>query len=69
MSMDRITALEEALAHQTRVTEELSCVAAEQAERIAGLEKRVRLLLERAAAAEAEQGGGAYFTDETPPHY
>ena len=69
MTQDRITALEESLAHQTRLTEELSDLVAQHSEKIAALERRVRMLLERAAEAEADKGGGAYFADERPPHY
>lgn len=69
MTEDRITALEEALAHQQRLNEELSDLVATHSDKIAALEKRIRLLMERAAEAEAEKGGGAYFADERPPHY
>jgi SlyX protein len=69
MSDAHLTQLEEALAHQTRQVEELSDLVAAQAKRIDILERRVRLLLERAAEAEVDKGGGAYFADERPPHY
>jgi SlyX protein len=58
--MDRIEALEERVAHLMRAVEDLSDVVARQAAEIAGLERRVQLLLERAAEDEALQG-------ETPP--
>jgi SlyX protein len=58
--MDRIEALEERVAHLMRAVEDLSDVVARQVAEIAGLERRVRLLLERAAEDEASQR-------ETPP--
>ncbi|MEM9248725.1 MAG: SlyX family protein [Pseudomonadota bacterium] len=60
--------IEEELAHLRRTTDDLSDVVARQAQEIAVLTRRVTLLIERAAEAEAEQGGGAVFT-EKPPHY
>lgn len=69
MTEDRITALEEALAHQSRVADDLSAVVADQADRIATLERRVQSLRSRAAEADATKDGGAYFADERPPHY
>lgn len=65
----RITALEETLAHQARAIEELNIVIADQATRIELLERRVALLMQRAAESEAAGTGGTVFGDETPPHY
>ncbi len=56
--MDR-TDLEEKVAHLIRAVEDLSDVVARQAGEIAGLERRVRLLMERAAEEEA-------LREETP---
>ncbi|MCV6593517.1 MAG: SlyX family protein [Silicimonas sp.] len=61
--------IEERLAHLERLTDELNTVVADQAGRIDVLEARVRMLMEREAAREAEGGGGVVFGDETPPHY
>ena len=54
--MDRVQALEEKVAHLMRAVEDLSDVAARQAREIDVLERRVRLLMERAAEDEALQG-------------
>jgi SlyX protein len=45
--------LEEKVAHLIREVQDLSDVVARQAGEIAGLERRVRLLMERAAEEEA----------------
>ena len=66
---DRITALEEHTTHQAATLEELSGVVATQAEQIARLERRVRLLMERAAQMEADSMPGAPLADQKPPHW
>lgn len=65
---DRMTALEEQLAHLARSVEELSDLAAEQAREIALLTRRVQLLMEREAEREAE-GGSVPLADQRPPHW
>ena len=65
--MDRIEVLEERVAHLMRAVEELSDVVARQAGEIAGLERRVRLLMER--AAEEEAFGGSPEANVRPPHW
>ncbi len=60
-------ALEEKVAHLTRAVEDLSDVVARQAGEIAILERRVRLLLERAAEDEAQ--GIAPEANVRPPHW
>ena len=62
-------ALEERIAHLTRTVEDLSDVVARQSAEIAVLERRVRLLMERAAEAEAAEGGGVPLADQRPPHW
>lgn len=62
------TDLEEKLAHLIRAVEDLSDVVARQAGEIAGLERRVRLLMERAAEEEA-LGGGTPEANARPPHW
>ena len=59
--------LEEKVAHLIRAVEDLSDVVARQASEIAGLERRVRLLRER--AAEEEALGGAPEANVRPPHW
>ncbi len=66
---DRITSLEEHTTHQAAALEELSTVVAEQAKQIARLERRVRLLMERAAQTEADTMPGAPLADQKPPHW
>jgi SlyX protein len=62
-----IVALEEKVAHLTRAVEDLSDVVTAQARTIAVLERRVQLLLER--AAEAEALGTAPEANIRPPHW
>jgi len=66
---DRLTHLEEHTTHQQATLEELNSVVAEQAEQIARLERRVRLLMERAAQMEADTLSGAPLADQKPPHW
>jgi SlyX protein len=66
--MDRTELLEERVAHLTRAVEDLSDVVARQAGEIAVLERRVALLIERAAEAEALQGE-APAANVRPPHW
>lgn len=60
--------LEEKVAHLIRAVEDLSDVVARQATEIAGLERRVRLLMERAAEEEALRGE-APEANVRPPHW
>lgn len=66
---DKITALEERLAHTTRQAEDLSEVVADQAKRIELLEKRVSSLLALARETSAQGEGSAQFGDQPPPHW
>ena len=61
--------LEERMAHLERTVEELNEVVVAQAGEIEVLTRRVRMLMEREAAREADGGGGVVFGDERPPHY
>ncbi len=61
--------IEEELAHLRRTTEDLSDIVARQEQEITLLNRRVQMLLERAAAQEAEGSGGVILADERPPHY
>ena len=60
-------AIEETIAHLTRTIEDLSDEVARQNRALAVLERRVQLLLGRAAEAEAQ--GGAPLADQRPPHW
>ncbi|SDL07448.1 SlyX family protein [Aliiruegeria lutimaris] len=61
--------IEEELAHLRRTTEELSEIVARQADEIDLLNRRVQMLLMRAAEQESEGTGGVVLADERPPHY
>lgn len=65
---ERLTQLEELVAHLSRSLEELSDVVARQEREIAGLTRRIGLLLEREAEREAE-GGSIPLADQRPPHW
>lgn len=67
--MTGVEKLEERIAHLIRAVEELSDVVARQDGEIATLTRRVEMLLQRAAAQEAETSGAAVLGDERPPHY
>jgi SlyX protein len=64
--MDRVEMLEERVAHLIRAVEDLSDVVARQTGEIATLERRVRLLMERAAEEEALE---APLANVRPPHW
>lgn len=64
-----ITALEERIAHLTRLSEDLSDTVASQAKEIDRLTARVEMLMMREAEREAEGSGGIVMGDERPPHY
>ena len=66
---DRITQLEETLAHQTHLVEELNDIVAAQAKEIDMLKRQVTILIKRAAEEEAANQSGVAFTDQPPPHY
>ncbi len=66
---DRITSLEEHISHQAATLEELSAVVAAQATHIERLERRVRLLMERAAQMESDTMNSAPLADQRPPHW
>lgn len=69
MENERLQHLEEELAHQVRVTDELSQVVARQDRELQELRRRVALLMEREAEREAEAGGAAPLADPKPPHW
>lgn len=61
--------LEERIAHLTRTLEDLSDVVAVQATEIDTLTRRVAMLMQRAAEAEADTGGSVALADQRPPHW
>lgn len=65
----RIERLEEAVAHLTRQSEELSTVVARQQAEIDRLMRRVGLLMEREAEREADGAGTIPLADQRPPHW
>jgi SlyX protein len=66
---NRITELEIQLSHVTRMTDELSAIIAEQANRLEQAEKRIQMLMQRAAEAEAQAMSGIAVGDKPPPHW
>lgn len=65
----RIRQLEEALAHLTRLTDDLSEVMARQDAEIATLTRRVEMLMRAAAEQQMDAGGSIPLADQRPPHY
>lgn len=66
---DRITDLEEQLAHLSRSVDDLSEVVARQAREIDLLSRRLGLLMEREAEREVAEGGTIPLADQRPPHW
>lgn len=66
---ERLRRAEEALAHVTRLAEELSEVVARQETQLERLSRRVGLLLQREAEREADAGGTIPLADQRPPHW
>ena len=66
---DRIIAAEEALAHLSKVVEELSEVVARQAREIAVLTRRSEMLMMREAEREADDAHSIPLADQRPPHW
>ncbi|WP_442771972.1 SlyX family protein [Paenirhodobacter enshiensis] len=66
---ERIDHIEEQLAFQARITEELSEVLARQTREIGRLTRLVNLLMEREAEREFDAGGQIPLADQKPPHW
>ncbi len=66
---DRYIKLEERIAHLTATVEDLSDITAGQANEIALLTNRVRMLMEREAERELSEGGTVPLADQKPPHW
>ena len=69
MTEDRLTQLEETIAHLTRQVEELNEVVTRQDTELSKMTHRVRMLMEREAEREAGNSGGVVLGEERPPHY
>ncbi|MBY6046277.1 SlyX family protein [Vannielia litorea] len=61
--------LEEELAHITRAVEDLHEMVVGQGKRLDVMERRVEMLMKRAAESESDNTGGVVLGDERPPHY
>lgn len=66
---EHIIDLEIKLTEALRLAEELSDVVAEQAGRIEVAERRIQMLMERAAQDEANSMTGTNISDAPPPHW
>ena len=67
--MSKSTDMEEMIAHQARMLEDLSDVVADQARRLARLERQLQLVMEREAEREYSAGGQIPLADQKPPHW
>ncbi|MBS1301222.1 SlyX family protein [Loktanella sp. SALINAS62] len=63
------TALEEQIAHLTRLVEDLSDVVARQDRDLTIAQRRIEMLMQREATREIEGGGTVPLGDERPPHW
>ncbi|MCB1328571.1 MAG: SlyX family protein [Maritimibacter sp.] len=66
---ERLTALEETVAHLSRAVEDLSEVIARQDGEIDRLTRRVAMLMQREAEREADAGTSVPLADQRPPHW
>lgn len=66
---ERITTLEEAVAHQSRVIDDLSDIVARQEKEISRLTRRVEMLMQKEAEREFAEGGTVPLGDQRPPHW
>lgn len=66
---ERITALEETVAHLTKVVDELSEVIARQDRDIERLARRLQMIMEREAERELDSSSSIPLADQKPPHW
>lgn len=66
---DDIVDLQIKLTEALRMAEELSDVVADQAKRLEVAERRIQMLMERAASDEANSMNGVAMNDAPPPHW
>ena len=64
-----MTALEERIAHLTRLVEDLSDVVARQDRELTIATRRIEMLMQREATREADQPGSIPLGDQRPPHW
>ena len=64
-----MTALEERIAHLTRLVEDLSDVVARQDRELSIATRRIEMLMQREATREADQSGSIPLGDQRPPHW
>ena len=67
-TQERTERLEEAVAHLTRVSDDLSAIVARQEGEIARLTRRLEMLMAREAERESE-AGTISLADQRPPHW
>ncbi|MDA9354522.1 SlyX family protein [Amylibacter sp.] len=66
---ERIIEIEIKLTEALRLSEELSDIVAQQANRLDVAERRIQLLMERAAQDEANSASRISINDTPPPHW
>jgi SlyX protein len=65
----RLNRAEEEIAHLRKAVDDLSDVVARQTREIEVINRRLGLLLQRAAETEAEAAGSIPLADQKPPHW
>ncbi|WP_108485214.1 SlyX family protein [Oceaniglobus ichthyenteri] len=68
MDTDR-HALEERIAHLTRVVDDLSDIVTDHAQRLERVERRLAMVMQREAERELSEGGSVPLADDRPPHW
>lgn len=69
MNDTRLTHLEEHIAHQDALLEELNEVVTDLRNELDTLNRRVEMLLKRAAEQEADNMQSPALADQRPPHW
>lgn len=66
---ERITALEESVAHLTKTVDELSQVIARQDRALDVVTRRMEMLMQREAERELDTSNSIPLADQKPPHW
>lgn len=66
---NRIIRLEEHLANQSSVVDDLNIIVTKQRDEIDLLTRRVEMLMQRAAEQEASELSATQIADQKPPHW